>query len=189
MRLRAEMAEDSTERSKLMSDLGELERLVQDGLAYSRGSHGKGEKRSRIDLISFVESISYDYQDTGKPVSVTGTVGGAIETKPHALRRILTNLIDNSLKFGGTAEICVEKREAGAVAIVVMDRGPGIPEDQIEAAMQPFYRIEQSRSRETGGSGLGLAIAQQLATALGGGIKLRNREGGGLSAEVLLYRV
>jgi signal transduction histidine kinase len=188
MRLRADMAEDTPERSKMMNDLAELERLVQDGLAYSRGSHGNGEKNARIDLSSFVESICYDYQDTGKLVSLNGTISGTIDTKPHALRRILTNFIDNALKFGGTAELCVEPREPGAVAIVVMDRGPGIPDQLIEAAMQPFYRLEQSRSRETGGSGLGLAIAQQLATALDGAIKLRNRDGGGLAAEVLLRR-
>jgi signal transduction histidine kinase len=189
MRLRADMADESSERSKLLSDLAELERLVQDGLAYSRGSHGKGEKRSRIDLTSFVESISYDYQDTGKPVSISGITAGTVDTKPDALRRILTNLIDNALKFGGAAEIRVEPRDGGAVAIVVMDRGPGIPEDKIEAAMQPFYRLEQSRSRETGGSGLGLAIAQQLAAVLSGSVTLRNRDGGGLMATVLLPRI
>lgn len=188
MRLRADMSDDSTERSKLLHDLAELERLVQDGLAYSRGSHGNGEKIARIDLASFVESICYDYQDTGKPVSVSGTISGTVDSKPHALRRILTNFIDNALKFGGTAELRVELRELGALAIVVMDRGPGIPDQYIDAAMQPFYRLEQSRSREYGGSGLGLAIAQQLATALGGEIKLINRDGGGLAAEVLLRR-
>lgn len=186
MRLRADMTDESPERSKLLADLAELERLVQDGLAYSRGSHGNGERRSRIDLASFVESIAYDYQDTGKPVSISGAITGTLETKPHALRRILTNLIDNALKFGGEAEISVETRSAGAVAICVMDRGPGIPESEIEATMQPFYRVEQSRSRETGGSGLGLAIALQLATALGGSIKLSNRSGGGLVAKILL---
>lgn len=67
-----------------------------------------------------------------------------------------------------------------------MDRGPGIPDDQLDAAMQPFYRLEQSRNRETGGTGLGLAIAHQLATAIGGSIRLYNRQGGGLAAEVVI---
>jgi signal transduction histidine kinase len=186
MRLRAEMADESVERGKLIRDLGEIERLVQDGIAYARSAHGNVEKVSRIDVASFIESITYDYQDTGKAVTVIKSADGTVQTKPHALRRILSNFIDNALKFAGEAEISVERRDGNAIAITVMDRGPGIPENQLDAAMQPFYRLEQSRNRETGGTGLGLAIAQQLATAIGGSIRLYNRDGGGLAAEVIV---
>ncbi len=186
MRLRADMAEDTPEKSKLQDDLGEIERLVQDGLAYARSAHGKAEKSSRIDLASFVESLCYDYQDTGKPVTVIVNATGAVNTKPHALRRILSNLIDNALKFAGSAEVSVEGRADGAFAVIVQDCGPGIPDEQLDAAMQPFFRLEQSRNRETGGSGLGLAIAQQLTAAIGGSIRLYNRAGGGLAAEILI---
>jgi signal transduction histidine kinase len=183
MKLRAEMAEESVEKDKLMQDLGEIERLVKEGVAYARSAHGDTEAATRIDIGSFVESLAYDYQDTGKKVTVTGAAGGAVVVRPHALRRILTNLVDNALKFGGAAELSVA-REGEGVVIRVLDRGPGIPEDQLEAVMQPFFRLEVSRSRDTGGTGLGLAIAQQLALAIGGSLKLRNREGGGLAAEV-----
>jgi signal transduction histidine kinase len=186
MRLRADMADDSPEKVKLLQDLAEIERLVQDGIAYARSSHGNGEKLSRIDLSSFIESLCYDYQDTGKPVSVSSMVTGTVATKPHALRRILSNFIDNALKFGGSAEISVERRGDGDIVITVMDCGPGIPEDQLEAAMQPFFRLEQSRNRETGGTGLGLAIAQQLTAAIGGQMRLYNRAGGGLAAEIVI---
>ncbi|OCJ00281.1 two-component sensor histidine kinase [Rhizobium sp. AC27/96] len=186
MRLRADIADESPEKTKLLQDLGEIERLVQDGIAYARSAHGNGEKSSRIDLASFIESISYDYQDTGKSVEILGLIHGTVATKPHALRRILTNFIDNALKFAGAAEIAVERRDTGDVVITVLDRGPGIPQDQIEAAMQPFFRLEQSRNRNTGGTGLGLAIAQQLAQTLGGSVRLYNRDGGGLAAEVVI---
>ena len=186
MRLRADMADDSPERDKLVHDLGEIERLVQDGIAYARSAHGNGEKVSRIDLASFIDSIAYDYQDTGKAVTVAGVVQGTASTKPHALRRILSNFIDNAVKFAGAAEISVERWGEGDIVITVLDRGPGIPEEMLEAAMQPFFRLEQSRNRETGGSGLGLAIAQQLAAALGGSVRLYNRAGGGLAAEVTI---
>ncbi|MCQ1570100.1 ATP-binding protein [Neorhizobium galegae] len=186
MRLRADMADDSPERDKLVHDLGEIERLVQDGIAYARSAHGSGEKISRIDLASFIDSIAYDYQDTGKAVTVLGVVQGTAFTKPHALRRILSNFIDNAVKFAGAAEIGVERRSEGDIVIAVLDRGPGIPEDMLEAAMQPFFRLEQSRNRETGGTGLGLAIAQQLAAALGGSVRLYNRAGGGLAAEITI---
>ncbi|NVP58284.1 sensor histidine kinase [Mycoplana rhizolycopersici] len=186
MRLRAEMADDSPEKDKLVNDLREIERLVQDGIAYARSSHGNGEKNARIDLASFIDSIAYDYQDTGKAVSVTGIVQGTALTKPHALRRILTNFIDNALKFAGSAEISVERSGEGNTVITVTDHGPGIPEDKLESAMQPFYRVETSRNRDTGGTGLGLAIAQQLAASVGGAVRIYNRSGGGLAAEISL---
>ncbi len=186
MRLRADMADETPERDKLVQDLREIERLVQDGIAYARSAHGNVEKTSRIDLASFIDSLAYDYQDTGKSVAVVSAVDGTIPVKPHALRRILSNFIDNALKFAGAAEISVERRENGEVAITVLDRGPGIPDDMLEAAMQPFFRLEQSRNRETGGTGLGLAIAQQLAGAIGGSVRLYNRAGGGLAAEVVI---
>lgn len=185
MKLRAELAEDSEEKRKMVQDLAEIERLVQEGLTYARATHGDGEKPSRIDLGSFIESLVYDYQDTGKAVTIQQNVGGAIVTRPHALRRILINLIDNAIKFGGAAELCV-RREHDTVVIEVLDRGTGIPDDKLEAVLQPFVRLESSRSRETGGSGLGLAIAHQLATVIGGSLKLRNRDGGGLAAVVTL---
>lgn len=185
MKLRAEMADESIEKDKLIRDLGEIERLVQDGIAYARSAHGNVEKVSRIDIASFIESMVYDYQDTGKAVAVIDSVVGTVQTRPHALRRILTNFIDNALKFAGSAEIMTEKR-GEAVAITVMDNGPGIPGSELDAAIQPFYRLEQSRNRETGGAGLGLAIAQQLATAIGGSIRIYNRESGGLAAEVVI---
>jgi signal transduction histidine kinase len=137
-------------------------------------------------LASFISSIAYDYQDTGKAVSVAGIIEGTASTKPHALRRILTNFIDNAIKFAGAAEIAVERKGEGDIVITVLDRGPGIPDDMLDAAMQPFFRLEQSRNRETGGTGLGLAIAQQLAGAIGGSVRLYNRTGGGLAAEVVI---
>lgn len=185
MKLRAEMAEDSADKDKLIQDLDEVERLVKEGVAYARSAHGKEEKASRIDLASFIESLAYDYQDTGKAVTIGGLSDGAIVTRPHALRRILTNLVDNALKFAGSAEIEVHRQD-GTVLIRVLDRGPGIRDDQLQAVLQPFFRLEQSRSRDTGGTGLGLAIAQQLVTAIGATLTLRNRDGGGLAAEIAL---
>lgn len=186
MRLRADLAGDSPEKDKLVKDLREIERLVQDGIAYARSSHGNGERNARIDLASFIDSIAYDYQDSGKTVTVTGIVQGTAVTKPYALRRILTNFIDNALKFSGAAEISVDRPFEGKIVITVLDDGPGIPADKLEAAMQPFYRVETSRNRDTGGSGLGLAIAQQLAVSIGGAVRIYNRSSGGLAAEVSL---
>ena len=186
MKLRAEMADDSPEKDKLTQDLAEIERLVHEGVAYARSAHGNTENATRIDIGAFIESLAYDYQDTGKAVAVAEKIDGAIVTRPHALRRILTNLIDNALKFGETADIHVVNSADGTTVIRVLDRGPGIPEDQLEAVLQPFFRLEQSRNRGTGGTGLGLAIAHQLALAIGGSLVLHNRDGGGLVAELTM---
>lgn len=186
MKLRAEMAEDGPEKDKLVNDLSEIERLVREGVAYAKSAHGDAEKPARIDLGSFVESLAFDYQDTGKAVSMPSPIDAVAVTRPHALRRILTNLIDNALKFAGAAELELKRDADGKLSILVLDRGPGIPPDELDAVLQPFYRIEQSRSRDTGGTGLGLAIAQQLAVALDGKLALSNRPGGGLVATVTL---
>ena len=186
MRLRADMAPDSPERDKLVHDLREIEALVQDGIAYARSAHDSGEKATRVDLASFVDSLACDYQDTGKDVAVFALAEGVVSTQPRALRRILSNFIDNALKFAGAAEIGIE-RKAGSTVITVRDRGPGIPEEMLDAVMRPFVRLEESRNRDTGGTGLGLAIAQQLAASIGGSVRLYNRaDGGGLAAEVVL---
>jgi signal transduction histidine kinase len=185
MKLRAEFMDDSVEKDKLWSDLGEMEHLVREGVAYARSVHGSTETTCRTDLDSFLDSLVFDYQDMGKAVQLTGKTAMVIETRPHALRRVLVNLVDNALKFAGAAELVVEKTDR-SLTIKVMDRGPGIAEEELAEVMKPFYRVESSRNRSTGGTGLGLAIAQQLALAIGGSLILSNRDGGGLCAELKL---
>ncbi|ACL55846.1 sensor histidine kinase [Methylobacterium nodulans] len=184
MKLRAEMADDSSERELLLRDLGAIEALVREGIAYARSVHGEVEQPARIDIRAFVESIVFDYQDSGQDVASLATQEATVVTRPHALRRILTNLIDNALKFAGRAEVDLEAAD-GKIVISVLDRGPGIPPDKLDAVLQPFVRLEQSRNRDTGGTGLGLAIAHQLTMAINGSLSLQNREGGGLMAKVM----
>ena len=186
MKLRAEFMDDCVEKEKLWSDLGEMEHLVREGVAYARSVHGATEESRRTDLDSFLDSLVFDYQDMGKDVQLSGKSATVVDTRPHALRRVLVNLTDNALKFAGAAELWVEKQANGSVSVKVMDRGPGIAEEELAQVMEPFYRVENSRNRSTGGTGLGLAIAQQLALAIGGSLTLSNREGGGLCAELKL---
>lgn len=185
MKLRAEFMDDSAEKDKLWNDLGEMEHLVREGVAYARSIHGSTEESRRTNLDSFLDSLVFDYQDMGKEVQLSGKSEAVIDTRPHALRRVLVNLTDNALKFAGAAELLIQ-RDKSSLSIKVMDRGPGIAEEELAQVMEPFYRVENSRNRSTGGTGLGLAIAQQLALALGGSLILSNREGGGLCAELKL---
>ncbi|MCF4994784.1 HAMP domain-containing protein [Pseudomonas syringae] len=185
MKLRAEFMDDSAEKDKLWNDLSEMEHLVREGVAYARSIHGATEDSRRTDMDSFLDSLVFDYQDMGKDVQLGGKSAAVVDTRPHALRRVLVNLTDNALKFAGAAELCVEAKN-GQLSVKVMDRGPGIAEEDLAHVMEPFYRVENSRNRSTGGTGLGLAIAQQLAMAIGGSLALSNREGGGLCAELKL---
>ncbi|ARU06770.1 two-component sensor histidine kinase [Comamonas serinivorans] len=185
MRLRVDLADELPDADKFRADLEAMRTLVQEGVGYAKTLQGIEEPLRRLDLDALLRSLVNDYADTGRPVTLTGEAGIALATRPQALRRILTNLVDNALKYGERAEVGV-RLEDGAVRVEVCDAGPGIPEDQLAAVLQPFYRLEGSRNRETGGTGLGLAIAHQLALSLGGALALRNRPGGGLSASLCL---
>jgi signal transduction histidine kinase len=186
MRLRLDLMERSEAQDKLYSDLRAMEHLVREGITYARTLHGSAEALARVDLDALLDSLACDYRDGGHAITLDGKVGAPVLTRPQALRRILTNLVDNALKFGGDVDIAVFREEEGSLAIAVRDRGPGIPEAELERVMQPFYRLETSRNRGTGGTGLGLAIAQQLAQALGGRLVLSNRQEGGLQARLTL---
>jgi len=189
MRMRADMLDDGVQRDKMNRDLGEMEALVKDGVAYARTLHGTLELPCRIDPDAMLCSLVGDYQDAGRAVTLRGMAGvpGAtrsISTRPHALKRILGNLVDNGLKYAGQVDVSIEQPAAGELAILVRDFGPGIPEAELEKVLEPFYRLEASRNRDTGGTGLGLAIARQLAATLGGALELANHPQGGLEARL-----
>lgn len=186
MSLRAEAMDASGERRKMLADLGEMQHLVREGIAYARSAHGASEPIVRADLDAFLDSLVADYLDTGKAVTLSGRVERRVATRLHALRRILANLVDNALKYAGAADVVAMAEPSGDVVVRICDRGPGIPEGELSMVTEPFYRVEASRNRETGGTGLGLAIAQQLADSIGATLSLRNREGGGLEATVRL---
>lgn len=182
MKLRVETLPEDATQQRLLADLDHLGQLVREGVAYARSSHVASGEPVAMDLAAFLSSVIGDYQDVGKPVSGGAPSGLIVQTWPQPLRRVVGNLVDNALRYAGSAEIDAGRDEAGRVWIRISDRGPGIPEDQLQAVLAPFHRLESSRNRDTGGTGLGLAIAVQLAQSLGGSLRLHNREGGGLQA-------
>ena len=186
MRLRIDVMDDDAESGKLRQDLAEMEALVKEGVAYARTLHGANEPACRVDLDALLDSLVCDYVDAGRQVAFARRVAASVVTRPQALRRVVGNLVDNALKFAGSAEVDVAMQRDGKVAISVLDRGPGIPDESLDAVFEPFYRLETSRNRGTGGTGLGLAIARQLAQAMDAGLALRNRRGGGLEAVITL---
>lgn len=184
MRLRADLMDAPELRAKFQSDLDAMQVLVEEGIAYARSADRTAEPPCAVDIGALLDALVCDYTDGGHAVRLTGESELVVVTRPNTLRRIAINLVDNALKFGDDVEIHVERPAPGMLAISVRDRGPGIAEDELDKVLQPFYRVESSRNRSTGGTGLGLAIAQQLSLALGGTLKLANREGGGLEARL-----
>lgn len=189
MKLRVEMAGEPGLRDKLLNDLDSMTRLVREGIAYARSSESLEEAPLKLELNAWVNSIACDYQDIGKNVQFqAGEARLPIVTRPQALRRVMTNLLDNALKFGGYAVIAIDNSSSEEVVIHITDGGSGIPDDELEAVLQPFYRVETSRNRDTGGTGLGLAIAAQLTAQLEGKLNLTNRAEGGLDVSITLPR-
>ncbi|HHT4372816.1 TPA: ATP-binding protein [Raoultella ornithinolytica] len=187
MKLRLEMTDAPELRDKLLQDLDNMSRLVREGIAFARSAQPLEEKRQRLDLNAFLDSIAMDYADVGRPVAfIPAEEGRVVLTQPQALRRIMTNLIDNGLKFAERVDIRLSYAMNGDPIIQVMDNGPGIPEASLEEVLQPFFRLENSRNRETGGTGLGLAIAAQLTSQMPGTLRLGNRPEGGLEAIIRL---
>jgi signal transduction histidine kinase len=185
MKLRVEVMDEGVEKDKLWHDLDAMEHLVREGVAYARSMDINTEPPCRINLDAFLDSLVFDYQDSGAQVERQGSTDSLLETRPHALRRVLVNLVDNALKFAGKAQLEVS-REQGHTVIRVLDDGPGIPAEELGEVLKPFYRVESSRNRSTGGTGLGLAIAHQLIQAMGGRLTLSNRQSGGLCAQIEL---
>lgn len=187
LRLRAEMLEDEVLRGKIAKDLQEMEAMVTQTLDFMRDA-STGEAVQRIDAMALLESLQADYRDTGSSVEIEGKVAQPYPGRPLALRRCLGNLVDNALRYGGSATLKVEDA-ADRLSIRILDRGPGIPEAELPQAFEPFFRGEASRSRETGGTGLGLGIARNIARAHGGDLVLQNRAEGGLEAILTLPRI
>lgn len=186
MRLRVDLMDDSQQQQRLTDDLQQLEDLARQGIGYARAMHGVLEPARAINANDLLDTIALDYRDGGADVAFAAGGGAPVVTRPGALRRVVTNLVDNCLKYAGQAEIVMERSGEDVITIRVLDRGKGIPEASLDAVFEPFYRLESSRNRDTGGTGLGLAIARQLALTLGGTLTLHNRPEGGLEARLVL---
>jgi two-component system osmolarity sensor histidine kinase EnvZ len=187
MRLALEMLSrrpDPALIERLDRDIEEIDRLVGDMLELARGL-GR-EASSTVDLRALLAELAEQAREAGVDVEVTAEAC-KVTAAPMALRRLLGNLLSNAQRYGGVRPVqLVVRREASGVRIGVLDRGPGIPPDQIEAVFRPFHRVEAARSPHAGGAGLGLAIVRQLAQANGWTVELENRDDGGLAAWVTL---
>ena len=190
MRLALEMLARRPDRAqieRLDRDIEEMNRLVGNTLELARGL--AGEAPADLEVRALLEGLAAPLRDTGGRIEVSAEQCG-IQAPPLALRRLLGNLLTNALRYGGDQPVELRAERVGsALRIGVLDRGPGIPPEQLEAVFRPFHRVDASRSPGTGGSGLGLAIVRQLAQANGWMVTLENRAGGGLAAWLTLPSV
>jgi signal transduction histidine kinase len=186
LRLRAELLDDPEQRKRFTRDLDDMESMVGSTLDFLRGLES-GEAVKPVDIMALLESLQADLAETGGEVTIKGVAAAPYPGKPQALKRCLGNLLENAIKYGRRAHVVVED-EAARLRIRIQDEGPGLPADEVERVFEPFYRAEQSRSRETGGTGLGLTIARNVAENHGGTLQLNNRPGAGLEACLTLPR-
>jgi signal transduction histidine kinase len=184
LRLRAEDVKDAPERDKMLASIAEMDAMIAATLELAR-DEAKAEPRRRTDLTALLASVVDDMADTGLPVTMEPAQSVVCECQPAALKRAITNLIDNAVKYGKRARSAICSTPRG-IEITIDDDGPGIPEQELIRVFQPFYRVEGSRNRETGGIGLGLAIALSVIQAHGGQLTLSNRPQGGLRACIRL---
>ena len=193
LRLRIDgMDTDAVVQQRSADDIREMNELIDTVLGVFRGDAlGSAEPLQDTSIGTLVQSLTDDLVEQGAQVQLSlpqGSDGAAVaRAEPAALRRVVTNLLSNALRYAGAAEVSVQA--AGKhVRIVIDDTGPGIAPAHLESVFEPFYRVDPSRNRHTGGTGLGLYIARELSQRQGALLSLANRPGGGLRAEICLPR-
>ncbi len=184
LRLGLEMSGGDVQlKSGMAADIDEMDRIIGQFLDFARAAGG--EPPQPTDLAAMAREIAARYRDSGHTLTEEIVAVPEVTVRPMAVRRLITNLLDNAFRYGGEDVRLRVAATARAVTIEILDRGPGIPADEVERLKQPFTRLETARSGK-GGSGLGLAIVERIARMHGGALDLLPREGGGLQARVTL---
>nr|WP_281066404.1 ATP-binding protein [Xanthobacter flavus] len=187
LRFRLEDVSDPALRHAMADDIAEMEQMVDATLSYLRGE-ASDEPVRPLDLVALVETIVDGARDRGLSADLSAPPRFVVAGRLVSLKRMVSNLVENALTYGGSTHVTLT--DGGIAAVLeVRDNGPGIPEDQLAAVLEPFVRLEASRSRATGGVGLGLTIARTVAEAHGGTLTLANAPDGGLIATVCLPKV
>tara|TARA_B100000953_G_scaffold205411_1_gene169433 strand:+ start:1083 stop:2399 length:1317 start_codon:yes stop_codon:yes gene_type:complete len=166
---------------KMSDDIDEMERMLNEYLDFA--SEQKHEKTEMIDINQIIENIVKKYDD--KKINLKLEEDKKINIRVNSIKRCLINLIDNGLAYGKKVDI-LTKKTMQSIIIIIDDDGPGIPENEHQNVMKPFYRIDKSRSQNKSGVGLGLSIANDIIRSHGGSISLEKSPLNGLRARVSL---
>ena len=180
LRLELESLPAGEHRAALTREIGDMHAMVDSTLAFASGE-ARMASRQRTDIAALLISLADEAADTGAQCSYDGPNHAETSGQPVALKRAFRNLIDNAIKYGGTARIQLAA-VFGLLRITIDDDGPGIPPERIEEAFAPFRRLDQARTIP--GAGLGLTIARDVVLSHGGSIELTSAPGGGLRVRV-----
>ncbi|HEY0052894.1 MAG TPA: ATP-binding protein, partial [Caulobacteraceae bacterium] len=185
-RLKLELAlSEPTERTEEMkADLAEMEHMIDEYLAFAQGE--AGEAAQAVRLHAMAESVVEGARRASADIAVGGDEAVEVTGRPNALRRVLTNLVENAAAHGAQVQVSVRALPSGGAEIAVDDDGPGIPADAYEEAFKPFSRLDEARNQNRKGVGLGLAIARDIVRGHGGDVSLSKSPLGGLRATVRL---
>ena len=164
-------------------DLQLMEHMIDEYMAFARGQGG--EAPVSTDLAEIIDDVTADARSKGSPITLEVERPLVMALRPNAIRRCLTNLVENAVHHGAQVAISAVRRD-DIVSVAVEDDGPGIPEDQREEVFKPFFRLDDARNPRTGGAGLGLSIARDVARGHGGDIRMSGGSLGGLRAELRL---
>jgi signal transduction histidine kinase len=184
LRLRAELVEDDEQQRKMFGDLDVMNAMIDTTLAFARDD-ARQDPRRLVDLSVLVADVCEDVADVGGKACYLGPRAIDVTCRPSAIRRAVTNLVDNAVNHAGSARVHIV-REARRVVILIEDDGPGIAAEQQEKVFAPFYRLDPSRDPDKGGVGLGLSVARTIAREHGGDVTLANGDDGGLRVRVEL---
>ena len=164
-------------------DLLLMEHMIDEYMAFARGQGG--EAPVSTDLAEIIDDVAGDARRRGSPIVLEVERPLVLALRPNAIRRCLTNLVENAMHHGVRVAISATRRD-DVVSVAVEDDGPGIPVDQREDVFKPFFRLDSARNPRTGGAGLGLSIARDVARGHGGDIRMSAGSLGGLRAELRL---
>lgn len=184
LKLRAEFIADGEQAQKAIADIDQMQAMLTETLTFTH-EESATEAFLKLDLAGLLQSLCDDIADAGKPVQYKGPDHFTYVGQPMALHRAFMNLIHNTVTYGDEAAVMLQSGET-VVAVAVSDRGPGIPLEFQEKIFEPFFRLEQSRNRETGGTGLGLAVAKTVIQRHGGTIQVQSQPGWGSTFTIKL---
>jgi two-component system osmolarity sensor histidine kinase EnvZ len=183
LRLALEMSgADASAAEGMGADMEEIDKVIAQFLTFAKG---EDEPQAAGDLDLMLAEIAEGYAKRDQAVTYRRGGLGRVRFAPLAIRRAVSNLVDNALHYAGGAVEVAARREGGRVIVEVLDRGPGVPAGEAERLKRPFTRLDEARSGP-GGAGLGLAIVDRIARAHGGRLELAARAGGGLAARMEL---
>lgn len=185
--LRLSLLEDQEEADEILKKLEEINHIINSSLEYAR--EPDRIKRAHCEVVSLIESLVEDYNKDSFSVYFHSKVFAfTLDIELQLFRRMIGNLIENAKKYSSRCDLYLSQPKRGQLQIICEDNGPGVPEQYLHLLAIPYFRVDQSRSTDTGGSGLGLAIVKKIAEIHGAELSFGNRPGGGFSIKIILEK-